>query len=70
MCPEDWAYADCATGTLELDSSVDSIGVSAGQRPEAPPGSGLGERLGTGDADSEGEVGVSVKVGEHFFSKS
>ena len=59
-------HARRITGALELDRAVDPIGVGAGEGAEAPLGRRLGEYLGAGDAEAEGEVGVGVEVGEHF----
>jgi hypothetical protein len=55
------------TGTLELDRTVDSIGVGACQRVEAPLGCRRGQDFGTGDPDAEGEMGMGVEVGEHLY---
>jgi hypothetical protein len=69
MGPQDGAHACGGTGALELDCAVDSVGIGAGQRSETALGRRLGEHLGTGDAEAEGEVGVNVEVGKHLFSK-
>jgi hypothetical protein len=63
---EDGAHARGGTGTLELDHAIDAVGVSASQRPEAPLRRRLRERFRTGDAQSEGEVGMNVEMSEHF----
>jgi hypothetical protein len=67
---EDGAHADGGTGALELDRTVDAVGVGAGQGAEAALRRSLGQRLGAGDAESEGEVGVDVKMGEHSITKA
>jgi hypothetical protein len=52
-------------GALELDRSVYPIRVGAGERAESPLGGCPGEYLWAGDAETEGEVGMGVEVGEH-----
>ena len=69
MGAEYGAHAHRITGALELDCSVDPIGVGAGERAEATLGSRLGEHLRAGDAETEGEVGVGVEVSEHLYQK-
>jgi hypothetical protein len=66
MSAEDGTYARGGTGALELDRTVDSVGVGACQRAEAPLGCRTGQDLGTGDPDTEGEMGVGVEVGKHL----
>jgi hypothetical protein len=61
-------HADFGTGSDELDCPIYAVSVGAGQRTESPLGGGLGQRLGTGDPNPEGEVRVNVEVGEHLFS--
>ena len=65
MGAEYGAHAHRITGALELDRSVDPIGVGAGERSEATLGGRLGQYLRAGDAEAEGEVGVGVEVSEH-----
>jgi hypothetical protein len=65
MSTENGAYACRGAGTLKLDCAVNSIGIGAGQRTEAPLSRRLGEYLGTGDPDTKGEVGVNVEVSKH-----
>jgi hypothetical protein len=60
MGTEDGAHAHGIAGTLELDRTIDTIGVGAHQRAESPTGCRLSQHLGAGDAESEGEVGVAV----------
>jgi hypothetical protein len=62
MGAEDGAHTGGRTGALKLHRSVHSVGVGAGQGRESSPGGRLSQCLGTGDADSEGEVGVNVEV--------
>ena len=65
MGAEYGTHAHRIAGTLELDRSIDPIGVGAGERAESPLGRCLGKYLGARDAETEGKVGVDVKVGEH-----
>jgi hypothetical protein len=65
MSTENWTYAYGGTGALELDCAIHSIRIGAGQRTVAQPGRRLGEYLGTGDPNAEGEVGVNVEVSKH-----
>jgi hypothetical protein len=66
MSAQDGAHAQGVTGVLELDYSVDPVGVGAGKRCEPTLGGRLGEYLWARGAEAEGEVGVGVEVGEHF----
>jgi hypothetical protein len=50
---------------LELDHTIDTVRIGAGQCPKPTLGRRLGECLGAGHADSKGEVGVNVEVGIH-----
>jgi hypothetical protein len=65
MSAKNRTHACGFAGVLKLDDTVDSIGVGAGQRPEALTNGCLGEHLGAGDPDAEREVGVNVEVGKH-----
>jgi hypothetical protein len=67
MGAEYGAHAHRFAGALELDRSVDPIGVGAGERAEPALGRGLGEDLWARDAEAEGEMGVDVEVGEHLY---
>jgi hypothetical protein len=57
-----WPNAGRDAGSLELDSAIDAIRIGASECPEATHGRGLSQRLGTGNADAKGEVGVDVEV--------
>jgi hypothetical protein len=57
-----WAHARRVAGALELDRSVDPIGVGAGERANPPLGGDTGEYFGAGDAEAEGKVAVGVEV--------
>ena len=63
---EDRAHAGGLAGALEFYGAVDTVGVGAGERRQAPLGRGGREPLGARDADPEGEVGVKVEVGEQW----
>jgi hypothetical protein len=65
MGAEYGANANRVAGALELYCSVDPIGVGTGERAEPPLGGRLGEYLGAGDAEAEGEMGVGVQMSKH-----
>jgi hypothetical protein len=62
MSAEYGTHAHGVTGALELDYSVDPVGVGAGKRSEPTLGRRLGEDLRARGAEAEGEVGVNVEV--------
>ncbi len=69
MGAEDGAHSYRVTGALELDRPVHPVGVGAGECSEAVLRRGLGQRLGTGCSETEGEMRVGVEVGEHFYKQ-
>src|SRR4051812_45013839 len=60
-----WTHPGSIAGTLEVDCSIHSIGIGAGERSEPLLCRCLGESLGTRGAESKGKVGMGVEVGEH-----
>jgi hypothetical protein len=66
---EDRTHSRCYTGSLEVDGAVDSVGIGAGQRSKAPLCGRVRESFGTGNAESEGKVGVNVEVGEGHLKR-
>jgi hypothetical protein len=67
MGAEYGTHAHGVAGALELDRSVYSIGIGTGERAKSPLSGCLSEYFWARDAEAEGEVGVEVEVGEHFF---
>jgi hypothetical protein len=53
MSAEDGAHAHCLAGALELDRTIDSVGVGTGEYPESTLRSRLCQHLGARDAESE-----------------
>jgi hypothetical protein len=58
--------ADSRAGPLKLNGTIDAVGVGTGEGSISSPGCRLGQGIGAGDPNPEGEVRVDVKVGEHI----
>jgi hypothetical protein len=70
MGPQNRAHSGCGAGVQKLDGAVYPIGIGTRQRAKATLGCRHSERLGTGDTEPEGEMGVNVEVGEHLQLKT
>ena len=66
MGAQDGPHTGGLSGALKFHCAIHSIGVGAGQGTETALRRGLGQRLRAGDAESEGEVGVEMEVGDHL----
>src|SRR3954466_13515130 len=67
MRSKDRPHTRGQAGSLKLDGAIYPIGVGAGQGVESTLGCCRGERLGTGDPNTKGEMGVDVEVSEHSY---
>jgi hypothetical protein len=63
---EYWTHAFGITGALELDRTIHAVGVGAGEGAEPALRRCLSQQLRTRCAETEGEVGVAVEMGEHL----
>jgi hypothetical protein len=66
MGTKDWPHSRRITRTLKFDCSVHAVGIGACESRHSPLSRSLSHHLRTRDAESEGEVSVSVKVREHL----
>ena len=66
---EDGADPGGLGGLLELDRTVDPVGVGAGERGEAARDRRRDQGLGIRGPLAEGEVGVGVEVSEHMYQR-